>query len=55
MKLLLIDDCNDCPFNDVEVANVNEIMTYCPLISFPVEWKNSFDFNITKKIKEYEK
>lgn len=42
MKLILVEDCNSCPYNDVFVADVNNCMSYCPLISFPLQWKKGF-------------
>ena len=29
MKLILVEDCNSCPYNDVFVADVNNCMSYC--------------------------
>ena len=43
MKLILVEDCNSCPYNDVFVADVNNCMRYCPLISFPLQWKRYDD------------
>lgn len=44
MKLILIEDCNNCPYNDYFfIEEVTEAMKYCPLMDFPIWWKSRLE------------
>ena len=45
MRLILVNDCNDCPFNliRINVCDIQKHMKYCPLMEYPIKWKNGVD------------
>ena len=45
MKLILIEDCNNCPYNDFFIEDTVENMKYCPLMDFPIRWKSRLEEN----------
>lgn len=46
MKLILIEDCNNCPYNDYFfIEDTVENMEYCPLMDFPIRWKSGLEEN----------